>query len=320
MDDLALLHVEELKALLAVADHQNFTSAAKVLFKHPTVISKRISALEARLGVRLVERTTRQVHMTVAGAHLAAETRRALEMLNEAQARVASEARALHGRLRIAIPATFGRLWIAPRLPRFLEDHPGLHVQIDLTDRFIDLLAEGYDAAIRIGTLPDSTLVARRLTDHRRILCAAPDYLHRRGALRHPSDLSQHDCLEFTGFATFPQWQLSNGREHHKTAVTGQLRSDDTTILLEAARAGLGIIAAGEWFLGQDIAAGRLVRVLPGWALDDGGGIYLVRPSGRYEAAPVAAFAAWLMQVFGNGPLWHKCDQQVIDPDGPAAR
>ena len=192
--------LDELAALLALAAEGSFVAAGRALNRHPTIVSKRIAALEDRL----VERTTRQVRLTPAGTRLAERSAEAAQWLAQAQEEAAEGAARIRGRLRIALPAALGRMWIAPALPRFLALHPALRVEVDFAEAFVDLIAEGHDAAPRVGALKDSRLVARKLADHRRILTAAPDYLRRHGLPETPGDLARHRCLEFTGFAAFP--------------------------------------------------------------------------------------------------------------------
>ena len=294
--------LDELAALLALAAEGSFVAAGRALNRHPTIVSKRIAALEDRLAVRLVERTTRQVRLTPAGTRLAERSAEAAQWLAQAQEAAAEGAARIRGRLRIALPAALGRMWIAPALPRFLALHPALRVEVDFAEAFVDLIAEGHDAALRVGALKDSRLVARKLADHRRILTAAPDYLRRHGLPETPGDLARHRCLEFTGLAAFPLWHLSDGRRVETVAAHGPLRSNDSQALLEAARAGVGILGAGEWLAARDLADGRLVRVLPGWSFDIDGGIWLVRPSAQHPAARTEAFRRWITDLFQPAP------------------
>lgn len=168
----------------------------------------------------------------------------------------------------------------------------------------MDIIAEGFDLAVRIGELHDSRLIAKKLGDQRRILCAAPAYLAALPVPDSPQALLDHNCLRFSGFASFPEWRQTNGERQQSVLVSGSMTSNDSEALLAAARAGLGILAAGEWLLNRDIAAGKLVRVLLDWQLDAQGGIYLVRPSARFAAASTLAFKSWLEDQFSAGPPW----------------
>lgn len=287
-------HAEELGTLLAVADAGSFVGAARVMQRHPTVISKRIAALENRLGVRLIERTTRQLRLTECGSKLVERLRSAASLIDAAQQEASFGASEIGGNLRLSFPGAMGRMWIAPLLPEFLNLYPALHVEADFSDRYVDIVGEGFDAALRVGKLADNRLIARKIGDHKRILCASPDYLERHGTPVDAADLALRQCLEFTALPTFPHWTLSNGAHKETVTTRAQLRSSDSVALLEAARSGIGILGAGEWLAANDIAAGTLVRVLPDWSFDTDGGIYLVRPSVRHPPARTEAFAAWL--------------------------
>ena len=297
-------HSDEIAALLAVADEGSFVAAGRRLQRHPSIVSKRVAAMEARLGVRLIERSTRQVRLTHAGAQLVERLRAALALISQAQQEAALGAMEARGTLRLALPATMGRVWLAPLLPEFLKSHPQIEVVADYSDRFVDIIAEGFDAAIRIGELNDNRLIAKKLSDHRRILCASADCLAQHGRPATPEELSSHNCLRFSGFANFPEWRLCNGKRQERVAVKGALTANDGESLLAAARAGVGILAAGEWLMSRDLVEGRLVRVLPQWSLDGQGGIYLVRPSAKFSPATTLAFKEWIERKFANGPPW----------------
>ncbi|OLS62339.1 LysR family transcriptional regulator [Pseudomonas putida] len=297
-------HSDEIAAFLAVAAQGSFVAAGRLLERHPTVISKRVAAMEKRLGVRLIERSTRQVRVTPTGERLEQRLRAALGMIAEAEQQAISGAAEVRGVLRLALPAAMGRLCIGPMLPEFLEAWPQVSIVADYSERLVDIIDEGFDIAIRIGELEDNRLIAKKLCDHRRILCASPDYLERRGVPQQPHDLQQHNCLRFSGLASFPQWRLYAGEAQCTVTPKGNLTANDSESLLAAARAGAGILGAGEWLMSQDLAAGRLVRVLPQWQLDPTGGVYLVRPSARFPAATVLAFKQWIEGRFEPQAPW----------------
>jgi DNA-binding transcriptional LysR family regulator len=304
MNELDGHHVDEIAAFLAVAAENSFVAAGRSLQRHPTVVSKRIAALEERLGIRLLERTTRQVKLTEAGARLAERLQSAAALIAEAEQQASAGAAELRGKLRLAFPAAMGRHWLGPMLPEFLALHPLLSVEVHYSERYVNLVADGFDAAIRVGALADSQLIAKKLSDHRRILCASPDYVKLHGMPETPRDLATHNCLGFTRLASFPDWRLSY-RDHKETVTaSGSLISNDSDALLAAARAGVGILGAGEWLMSRDIEAGTLVRVLPEWILDSQGGVYLVRPSTRFAPAKTEAFAEWIITKFSSGPPW----------------
>ena len=292
-------HADELATLLALADKGSFAAAGRALERHPSVLSKRMQALERRLGVRLVERTTRQLHFTSEGRLLVDKVRQATALIRDAEQEAAQGARDMRGRLRLSMPATMGRRWISPMLADFAMAHPQVALEVEYSERIADVVGERFDAAIRIGHLPDSGLVATRLCSHRRIMAAAPSYLQQHGMPEVPADLAQHQCLGFTGQASYPEWQLtSRTGASHTVVVHSSLVSNDNEALLTAATLGAGILAGGDWLIQPCIDAGQLVRVLPQWQLNADAGIYLVRPSGRFSTAAMAAFRAWVMDWF----------------------
>lgn len=302
-------HSDEIAALLAVAAEGSFVAAGRALQRHPSIVSKRVAAMEARLGIRLIERSTRQLRLTDAGAQLAQRLRAAIEQISAAEQQASAGAGEVRGVLRVAFPAAMGRQWLAPMLPAFLAAHPHVSIVADYSERFVDLIAEGFDLAIRLGELHDSRLIAKKLGEHRRILCASPAYIAAHGQPASPQALLDHNCLRFSGFASFPAWRLSCGEQQQTVMVNGSMTANDSEALLAAARAGVGILGAGEWLLSRDLAAGRLLPVLPDWQLDAQGGIYLVRPSVRFAAASTLAFKAWLEDCFRDGPPWRTAAQ-----------
>ena len=209
--------------------------------------------------------------------------------------------------MRVTTPASFGRLYVSPLLPEFLAAHPQLRVCIDLSDRALDLVGTGFDLAIRIGVLDDSTLVARKLAANHRVLCAAPGYLRRHGEPRTPGDLERHECILLAG-SRGPQdtWRLRD-RDGRETAVRvrGRLESNFGEVTRDAAVAGLGIAVHSTWHVCEDLRAGRLQRVLPDHAVADSG-IYAVMPQRRLVPPRVRAFTEFLAGKFGENPPWER--------------
>lgn len=304
MDLLDSQHADELATLLALHAGGSFAAAGRVMNKHPSVLSKRLGALEARLGVRLVERTTRQLRFTDDGVRLVEKVRHATLLIAEAEKEAAEGALEVRGRLRLSMPAAMGRRWLSPMVAGFALAHPQVAVEVEYAERFVDIVAEHFDAAIRIGELQDSRLVATRLCEHRRILCAAPAYLQRHGTPQVPADLTAHNCLGFTGLRSYPEWRLTRDGVTETVQINGTLISNDNEALLAAARLGLGVMAAGDWLVGPDIAAGHLVPVLEPWGMNAHAGIYLVRPSAQFSTAAMAAFRQWMAAQFANGAPW----------------
>lgn len=313
MDFLDSQHADELATLLALADAGSFAAAGRAMERHPTVLSKRLSALEQRLGVRLVERTTRQLRFTDAGQRLVERVREATGMIHDAQKEAAQGATRVRGRLRLAVPAAMGRRWLSAWMADFALDYPEVVLDVEYSERLVDVVGERFDAAIRIGLLDDSRLVASRLGDQHRFLCASPAYLERQGTPLAPADLAQHNCLGYTGLRSFPEWTLvrqqeapakPGAQEQQSVRVKGSMLSNDNEALLVAALKGVGIVGGGHWFLEPHIASGELVRVLPQWCLGPSGGIYLVRPSGQFTTAAMDAFRQRMARWFASPP-WH---------------
>jgi DNA-binding transcriptional LysR family regulator len=296
---------DQIAAILALHEGGSFVAASKILQRHPTIISKRISELETRLGVRLVERTTRHLHFTEAGLLYVqrAETARAAFLAAEDE--VSAKAEQASGTLRLALPATMGRLWLAPMIAEFVRAYPAINVHTEYADSFVDIVTEGFDAAIRIGELADSRLKVTKLCGNNRILCASPEYLQHRTYPDAPGDLSEHNCLGFTGLSTFPAWKLSKGNQKESVIVKGTITSNDNEALLAAALEGVGILAGGSWLVGHHLAEGRLAHILPGWVLDAQSAVYFVRPSARHAPAKTKAFKQWIEKKFSSGPPWN---------------
>jgi DNA-binding transcriptional LysR family regulator len=304
MDLFDSRQADELATLLALSEHGSFAAAGRMLQRHPSVLSKRLGALELRLGIRLVERTTRQLRFTDEGQRLVSQLRHAVSLISQAEQEAAQGAAQVRGRLRLALPAAMGRLWLSTMVSEFALAYPEVSLEVEYSERFVDIVAEGFDAAIRIGELSDNRLVARKLCDHRRILCAAPAYLQRQGEPKTPADLAGHNCLGFTGLHSYPEWKLTRDGDQQSIRVRSAMVSNDNEALLSAARMGLGILAGGEWLMTRDIDSGQLVRVLPDWQLDADAGVYLVRPSAKYNTATTTAFKHWIEASFARGAPW----------------
>ncbi|RDU99398.1 LysR family transcriptional regulator [Trinickia dinghuensis] len=299
-------HIAEIAAFAAVAEQGSFTKAAAVLGRDATVLSRRVQSLERRLGVRLLTRTTRHVAMTEAGAGFLARAQAIAAALADAGEEAAAHGKGEpRGTLRLALPATFGRMWIAPYLPEFMVAHPQVRIDASYSNRFIDLVADGFDVAVRLGELADSRLVARRIASRRRLLCAAPAFLDRHGEPVRPEDLGRLPCLAFTGLASHPYWTFGNARGERVTVrADGPLISDDAETLVHAAVSGLGVMLSTDWLVGRELAAGTLVPVLTQWLPQDEGAIYAVVPSNRLMPAKTRAFIDWIASRFAPTAPW----------------
>ena len=296
----------ELAALAAVLDQGSFTRAARLLQKDATVVSRRVRALEERLGVQLLQRTTRRVTATEAGLGFAERARAILDELTEAESEASRHTtEAPRGTLRVALPGTFGRIWIAPRLPELMVRNPKLDIDAQFSNRYVDLVAERFDVALRLGELGDSGLVAKKVASQRRILCASPEYLARHGVPRTPKDLARHSILGFTGLATHPLWNLIGPNGARATVrANGALASNEADALVAATLAGRGIMMGTDWLVNAQLHAGALVAVLPEWSTDERAAIHLIFPSGRYIPSKSRVFADWLTGLFLPAPPW----------------
>lgn len=283
----------EISAFVEVARQRSFVRAAGQLHVNVSAVSRAVAALETRLGVRLLQRSTRRVGLTEAGRAHMARCEALLAELAEAEAAVSERHSALSGLLRVSMPSGFGLTHLAPLLPEFLRRHPQLALEIEMSNRFVDLIEEGYDLAIRVGTLRDSRLAARRLGSNRRVLIASADYLRRRPPPRHPRDLAGHACL-ILDVGTNPEaWALVDKSARHSVRVSGPMRSNHVLVLREACASGLGIALLPRFALTDQLASGELLPVLPGWTTPEQG-IYAVYPSHRLIPAKVRALVDFL--------------------------
>ncbi|CCV08185.1 Transcriptional regulator, LysR family [Mesorhizobium metallidurans STM 2683] len=298
----------EMAAFAAIAEARSFSKAAARIGRDPTILSRRLQSLEERLGVPLLHRTTRSVSLTEAGAEFLVRVRAILAAVDEAEAAASAHAGGEpRGVLRLALPGSFGRMWIGPLLPQFLAQFPDVRIEAEFSNRFVDLVAENFDVAVRLGALEDSRLVARKVATRRRLLCAAPSYLARRGTPAAPEALLEHSCLGFTGFQTFPAWEMTDSTGRRVTIeVSGPLVTDDAEVLVEAAVQGVGLMMSTDWLVGRELADGRLVPVLEDWTLADEGAVYVVMPSAKGQAAKTRAFADWIGKRFAPVPPWRR--------------
>jgi len=285
--------LSEISAFIEVAHQRSFVRAAERLKVNVSAVSRAVAALETRLGVRLLQRSTRRVGLTEAGrAHLPrCET--LLAELAEAEAAVSERHSAVQGILRVSGPGGLGLTHLVPLLPELLRRHPQLALDFDMSNRFVDLIEEGYDLAIRIGTLRDSRLAARRLGSNRRVLVVAPDYLRERGPPKDPRDLAGHTCLILKLGAHAEDWTLVDKSARQTVRVDGPLRSNHALAIRAACVSGLGIALLPHFSIIDEVASGRLVHVLPRWRTPEQG-IYAVYPSHRLIPAKVRAFVDFL--------------------------
>jgi len=277
--------------LAAVVESGSFIRAGDALGLTPSGVSRAVARLEARVGVRLFDRTPRAVTLTDEGRRFHAQVAPMLAAIEDATAEAADAATAVRGRLRVNVDPWFARLVLAPRLPAFLAAHPALSLELVIRDTLGELVAEGFDAALRFGEPEPSRLVARKLLETRIMTCAAPAYLARRGTPSHPLDLERHDCVMFRDPVTGRpfEWEFRRGNEVVPIKATGPLVLNDLATKLAVCAAGCGIAQSIELGLGPLLASGALVQILPDWA-NEHFPLYAYYPSRHLPPAKVRAF------------------------------
>jgi DNA-binding transcriptional LysR family regulator len=271
------------------------SAASRELNMSPTMAAKHLDALERRLGVTLVRRTTRALSLTEAGRHFLDEAEHLLSALGEAEAEASAQSVAIAGLLRVSAPVSFGTRHIAPLVPGFTRHHPALTVELGLSDRYVDLMEEGWDVAIRIGHLEDSSLIARRLVPVGAVLCAAPDYLARHGTPKTLADLKHHQCLSFTmSHSIGPKtWSFGAGGEI-AVPIRGSLHSNNAEALVAAAVAGLGLVYGPHYLAATTLAEGLLTSLTLDVPLMDFGAACAVTHPDRRPAAKIRAWITFL--------------------------
>jgi DNA-binding transcriptional LysR family regulator len=296
--------LDDIRAFVEVAEAGGFARAAKRLGLSKSIVSRRVTRLEEALGARLLSRTTRGISPTEAGAEFKARGERILAELDAAREAVAHGGEAAVGWLRISAPVSFVE-HLGPVLAELAARHPKLSVDAAYADRYVDLVAERYDAAVRIGSLEDSSLIARRLAPIRKGLVASPEYLERRGRPQTPTDLNGHDALIYTGAREVESWRFRVGKRWVAVTPETRFRADNGEALLQAASAGLGIASAPTFMMAPWLESGRLEPVLREYPMPEGG-LYLVRPPGPVPGK-VRALTDILVERFGGEPYWDAC-------------
>jgi molybdate transport repressor ModE-like protein len=298
--------LSDIALFLRALDMGSISAAARSLNLSVAVASKRLQRLEHELGARLLHRTTRKLRATPEGTALAEQGRMLVEDLEALTSGLRQAETQIAGTIRVSTSSSFGRQYISPLLPRFLALHPGVRISVNFSDEVLDLVSAGFDMAIRIGALNDSTLVARQLARNQRVLCASPDYLRRHGTPKTPADLPHHQCLVLVGSQGRQDvWRLTDAKGREVAVrVAGRLESNVGESLRDAAVAGLGIALHSTWHICDDLSRGRLQIVLPKYPIADSG-IYAVMPQRRLVPARVRAFIEFLAAQFADEP-WKK--------------
>ena len=297
------------ESFVSVATRGSLTAAARAEGVAPAIMGRRLDALEEHLGVKLLVRTTRRITLTHEGSAFLEDCQRLLADVANAEASVSAGGVKATGHLRITAPAGFGRRHVAPLVPRFRELHPEVTVSLNLSDRVVDLAGEGYDCAVRVGDLPNSSLVSVRMADNRRLCVATPHYLQRRGTPRHPSELAQHDCLTLSSDASqtrgwaFRVPQADGGLEVIHVKPGGPLDCSDGQVLHDWCLGGWGIAWRSTWEAEAEIAAGSLVPVLEAFAAPPNG-IYLVFPQRKHLPLRVRLWLEYLRHHYAQPEFW----------------
>ncbi len=298
--------ITSMQVFIRVAALGSFSAAARSLDLSQTMVTKHIAALESRLGIKLLHRSTRKLVLTEGGRNYLAACERILVEIEEVEASTSLDRIEPRGTLRLNVPLTFGFREIAPALAEFSRLYPALTVDLGLADRYVDLIEEGWDLAIRIGRLKDSSLVTRKLAPCRIVVCAAPSYLEAHGIPGAPEDLSQHNCLGYTLPSALSATRWLFGHEGEiAVPVSGKLRANNGDALLAAAVAGQGVIYQPTFLVGDCLRDGSLVRVLADCPVPEFG-VHAVLPSGRQAPAKVRAFVEFLARRFAPEPEWDR--------------
>jgi DNA-binding transcriptional LysR family regulator len=284
---------QEMRVFTAVVDAASFVGAGDALNMSKAAVSRHISDLEQRLGVRLMHRTTRKLSLTSEGEVFLARSREILASIEASEAELSTRSVTASGLLKISVPVSFGIRHLAPLWSEFLGAHPQVTLDVQLADRVIDLVEEGFDLAVRIARLPDSSLISRQLASTRLVLCAAPSYLKRRGTPQHPSELTQHEVVSYSLMAMGDQWQFIGPEGPVSAKVHPRMWSNNGDTCISAALQGAGIQLQPTFLIEQQLASGQLVEILPQYRSVELG-IYAVYPSRKFVLPKVRALVEFL--------------------------
>lgn len=298
-----MTNLGDLEVFVRVIAAGSMSTAARDLGLSPAVVSKRIKRLEDKLGTRLLQRTTRQISLTEAGQGFHERVLTVLGGLEEAEAFASGRSSEVNGTLKISASTSFGRMHVAPHLKPFMEAHPDLAIHLVLSDEFTDIVGGGFDLAIRIAELNDSSLVARRLAPVRRVLCASPDYLAEHGTPATLDDLKRHRCLPAHNHES---WRLEGPSGPVTLRPEGMLITNSSEVIREAVIAGLGIALRSTWDVGAELKSGKLVQVLPQFESSRNVALSAVYPSRQFLPAKVRLFIDYLAELYGPVPYWER--------------
>ena len=297
--------LKQIESFVTVVAKGSLTAAAASEGVAPAVLGRRIDALEERLGVKLLLRTTRRITLTHEGSAFLEDCQRILADIGSAEASVSAGGVKASGYLRITAPAGFGRRHVAPLMPGFLARHPDVSLSLNLSDRLVDIAGEGVDIAVRVGDMPDSSLVSVRLADNRRLCVAAPAYLKRAGVPQHPGELGRHECLTLSSDASQTRgWAFSLDGQVSHLRPSGRLDCSDGQVLHTWCLQGQGLAWRSTWEVEADIASGALVSVLDAFAAP-ANGIYAVVPQRKHLPLRVRLWIDYLKHHYGDPAYWH---------------
>lgn len=295
--------ITDLEIFARVARTGNMSAAGREMGLSPAVVSKRISLLEERLGARLFQRTTRQLTLTETGEGYFKRVVDILSLVDEAEDFVSRRNTKPRGQLKVTAPTSFSRQHIAPHLHDFLARYPDIELDFHLTDNFVDIIRDGFDVAIRIGELRDSSLVAKKIAPDHRVICAAPAYIEHNGAPEKIADLEHHNCL---GAGAQDVWRLAGPEGEQHIRVNGNIRSNSAEFIREAVMSGLGIGFRSRWDIGAELANGDLQILMPEYTGSSNLSIYAVYPCREFMPAKVNVFIEFLNEIYGASPHWNK--------------
>jgi len=296
--------LKQIESFVLVASKGSLTAAAQAEGVAPAVMGRRMDALEARLGVKLLLRTTRRLSLTHEGSAFLEDCQRLLVEFDNAEASVTAGGVKASGHLRVTAPAGFGRRHVAPLVPLFLAQHPEVSLSLNLSDRVVDIVHEGFDCAVRVGDLVDSSLVSMRLADNRRLCVASPGYLKRAGTPQHPDELARHACLMLSSESSQPRgWAFLVDGELRHVRPQGRLDCSDGQVLHDWCLAGLGLAWRSTWEVEADIQAGRLLSVLDRFAAPPNG-IFALIPQRKHLPLRVRLWIDFLKHHYGSAEYW----------------
>jgi DNA-binding transcriptional LysR family regulator len=296
---------EQLEAFVEVVDQQSFSGAGERMGLAKSVLSRRVSELENRLGVKLLNRTTRKLSLTGAGEQLYQQASELIVGLLDAEQKVSDEQLSLSGRLKIAAPQSFGYRHLSSAIAEFIKQNPDIDISMDLNDRKLDLVAEGFDLTIRIGGLEDSTLIARKLGVIRFVTAASAEYLKKQGEPQHPSDLVNHQGLMYANISARQQWTFVDNKQTIIAVPQQRLSANNGDFLNRAAIEGLGIVISPTFLAYEYIRSGELIPILQEFQ-PEGTGIYAIFPPGRLIPRRAKLLVEYLQQQYGDCPAWDK--------------